>query len=54
MVEKFIICPICNRKTRIKIREATKATNLPVFCPKCKKTFVIDIKPGFDVIKHMY
>lgn len=49
MKEKWIYCPVCNNKTRIKIREETEAKNLPVFCPKCKNTFNADIKPGFRI-----
>lgn len=47
--EKWVYCPICKNKTRLKITRFTEARNLPVFCPKCKNTFNADIKPGFDV-----
>lgn len=55
MKEKWIYCPVCNNKTRIKIREETKAKNLPVFCPKCKIQSIMDIEPNFkiDVITHI-
>lgn len=46
MEEKFILCPICSRKTRTKIRPDTEAKRLPVFCPKCHRTFVMDIDKG--------
>lgn len=48
--EKWIYCPVCNNKTRIKIREKTTAKDLPVFCPKCKIQSIIDIKPNFEII----
>lgn len=38
----WMYCPICNNKTRTKIRPDTVARNLPVFCPKCKNVTVID------------
>ena len=46
MEEKFILCPICNNKTRTKIRQDTEAKRLPVFCPKCHRTFMMDIDKG--------
>lgn len=44
MIESWVHCPICGGKTRTKIREDTEAKNLIVFCPKCKKESVVDIK----------
>lgn len=40
----WVYCPICNNKTRTKIRPDTVARNLPVFCPKCKSATIIDIE----------
>lgn len=42
---QWVLCPICGGKTRTKIRPDTWAKNLIVFCPKCKKESVIDVKP---------
>lgn len=42
--KKWVLCPICGGKTRTKIRTDTEAKNLIVFCPKCKKETVMDIK----------
>lgn len=47
--EKWIYCPICNNKTRIKIRKETTAENLPVFCPKCKIQSILDIETDFKI-----
>ena len=44
MTEKWVLCPICGGKTRTKIRPDTEAKNLIVFCPKCKRESVVDIK----------
>ena len=44
--EKWIYCPICNNKTRTKIRLDTIAINLPVFCPKCKNTSIMSFENG--------
>lgn len=47
--DDWVYCPICNSKTRLKITRFTEAKNLPVFCPKCKNSFVADIGPGFKI-----
>lgn len=38
---EWVICPICNNKTRIKIRKDTQLKNFPLYCPKCKKECLI-------------
>ena len=40
---EWVICPICNNKTRIKIRKDTQLKNFPLYCPKCKKESLICI-----------
>ena len=49
MKTEWIYCPICKSKTRVKIKETTEARNLPVFCPKCKNTFDLDVEKHFKV-----
>ena len=34
---KWLLCPVCNNKTRIKLRADTLLENFPLFCPKCKQ-----------------
>jgi uncharacterized protein YbaR (Trm112 family) len=41
---EWVVCPICNNKTRIKIREDTIMENFPLFCPKCKQEKVINVQ----------
>lgn len=41
---QWILCPICNKKTRIKVREDTELKNFPLYCPKCKKESLIEVK----------
>ncbi len=41
---QWILCPICNNKTRIKVREDTELKNFPLYCPKCKKENLIEVK----------
>ncbi|MBO5337563.1 MAG: cysteine-rich KTR domain-containing protein [Lachnospiraceae bacterium] len=41
---EWIICPICNNKTRNKIRQDTLLKNYPLYCPKCKNEVLIEIQ----------
>lgn len=41
--EKWLLCPFCSNKTRIKLREDTELKNFPLFCPKCKHETVINV-----------
>ena len=39
----WIRCPTCNSKTRTKVYEDTVLLYFPLFCPKCKKEYVINV-----------
>ena len=41
---KWVLCPICRNKTRLKIRRDTELKNFPLFCPKCRKECLINAK----------
>ena len=41
---KWLLCPSCRGKTRIWIREDTVLRNFLLFCPKCKREALIDLK----------
>lgn len=41
---KWVLCPICENKTRTKIRHDTVLKNFPLFCPKCKQETLISVK----------
>lgn len=41
---KWILCPICGNKTRLKIRQDTILENFPLYCPKCKQETLIHAK----------
>ena len=50
--DRWILCPICNNKTRIKIREDTILENYPLHCPKCKQETLINVKQlNISIIK---
>ncbi|MDU4735936.1 MAG: cysteine-rich KTR domain-containing protein [Thomasclavelia ramosa] len=40
----MVYCPLCGNKTRVQIREDTELKNFPLYCPKCKKETLIDVK----------
>ena len=40
--QSWVLCPICNNKTRTKIRGDTELINFPLFCPKCKQETLIN------------
>lgn len=46
----WVLCPVCNSKTRTKIRKDTELVNFPLFCPKCKKENLVTIKNGITTI----
>lgn len=41
---EWILCPVCGRKTRDRIREDTVLINYPLYCPKCKHETLINVK----------
>ena len=36
--QKWIYCPICGNKTRVRLRKDTVLLHFPLFCPKCKES----------------
>lgn len=44
--DNWVRCPLCNSKTRTKIRPDTEAKRLPVMCRICKNEFIMDIENG--------
>lgn len=42
--QSWILCPICNSKTRVKVRKDTELINFPLFCPKCKQESLVQVK----------
>ncbi|MBC8615664.1 cysteine-rich KTR domain-containing protein [Blautia faecis] len=49
--QSWVFCPICNNKTRTKIRNDTELINFPLFCPKCKQETIINMKSGNIIIR---
>ncbi len=40
---RWIPCPVCESKTRVKVNADTVLLNFPLYCPKCKKETRIDV-----------
>lgn len=38
--QEWICCPVCGNK----VREDTVLVNFPLYCPKCKKESLIEVK----------
>ncbi len=39
----WIRCPSCNGKTRTKVYKDTVLINFPLYCPKCKQEFRVNV-----------
>ena len=49
---EWLLCPVCNNKTRLKIRPDTVLEKFPLFCPKCKQENIINVKQfNISVVK---
>lgn len=42
--KRWVLCPRCGAKTRLQILRGTELKEFPLFCPKCKKESIIDVK----------
>jgi hypothetical protein len=40
--EKWILCPVCGAKTRLRLLQRTVLRDFPLFCPKCKHESIIN------------
>ncbi|WP_249311866.1 cysteine-rich KTR domain-containing protein [Congzhengia minquanensis] len=50
--DKWLFCPICHNKSRVKLRADTELKNFPLFCPKCKNETLVNAKQfNIEVIK---
>lgn len=35
--EKWVLCPVCGAKTRLRLLQRTVLRDFPLFCPKCRQ-----------------
>ena len=40
---EWILCPVCENKTRNRIREDTELKHFPLYCPKCRQESLVDV-----------
>ena len=43
-LEEWILCPVCGNKTRVRIRKDTELRNFPLYCPKCSRESLIEVR----------
>ena len=41
---EWILCPHCKGKTRTQVLDETVLEKFPLFCPKCKRTYIVSVK----------
>lgn len=41
---EWVRCPVCQSKTRHRIREDSVLKNYPLYCPKCRQETLIEAK----------
>ncbi len=41
---EWVLCPVCGGKTRIKIRDDTEIDNFPLYCPRCRRETLVEIR----------
>lgn len=44
--KRWLMCPVCNGKTRTMIYEETILRYFPLYCPKCKLERIVDVEQG--------
>ena len=42
--EKWLLCPICGNKTRLRVFQDTIIERFPLYCPKCKQEALINVR----------
>lgn len=42
--EKWVLCPVCGAKTRLRLFQRTILRDFPLFCPKCKQERIINVE----------
>ena len=42
--ERWVLCPVCGAKTRLRLLQRTVLQEFPLFCPKCRQESIINAK----------
>ena len=40
----WVLCPVCGAKTRLQVFRETELKALPLFCPKCRRESIVNIR----------
>ena len=40
--ERWVLCPRCGAKTRLRLLKSTVLQNFPLYCPKCRRESIIN------------
>ena len=40
---RWVHCPVCGGKTRVKVYEDTVLVRFPLYCPQCKREVRVDV-----------
>ena len=43
-IQVFLLCPFCHRKTRTIVNADTELIKFPLFCPKCRREVIVNVK----------
>ena len=41
----WLICPVCGKMRVLHLTEKTRATDLPVYCRRCRTETIVNIEP---------
>ena len=50
--ERWVLCPVCGAKTRLRILQRTVLRDFPMFCPKCRQESMINVQ-SFQIEKQI-
>ena len=42
--KKWVLCPVCGAKTRLRLLQWTVLKDFPLFCPKCRQERIINAR----------
>jgi hypothetical protein len=52
--EKWLLCPVCGNKTRLRLRVDTVLINFPLYCPKCRQETLITVVFPLSTLEGAY
>lgn len=50
---RWILCPVCGNKTRTKIRRDTELIHFPLYCPKCRRETLVNVKDMIVTVEQL-